>query len=236
MMIALLKTSQSGTRLSLFQQTIRFERKLYSNHGISKHYAEGMHMESAAKGGAEMAVEAVNRIGKYSYKNMRSNPKQLINKQELTCYNCGFNVAVTHIKRHIRQECTARASKCKKCGKTGHFARVCKQRLPEDVQQIEPSDFKEENTNDTDDQNLYNINIFRIKASKNRVQPILKSNIVNKKDFRIQVVITNSRYRGQSVSMWHSTSQKMEPVKFDRAIHGEAKTIQQLIHSNCRYC
>ena len=147
-------------------------------------------MESAAKG-AEMAVEAVNRIGKYSYKTIRSNPKQLINKQELTCYNCGFNVAVTHIKRHIRQECTARASKCKKCGKTGHFARVCKQRLPEDVQQIEPSDFKEENTNDTGDQNLYNINIFRIKASKNRVQPILKSNIVNKKNFRVQVVINN---------------------------------------------
>ena len=36
--------------------------------------------------------------------------------------------------------------------------------------------------------------------------------------------------------MWHSTSQKMEPVKLDCAINDEAKTILQLLHSNCRHC
>lgn len=53
---------------------------------------EGMKMESAAKGGAEISSGTVNKLGKYSFTRIRSNKEKDETKtdtKELTCFNCG---------------------------------------------------------------------------------------------------------------------------------------------------
>ena len=87
-------------------------------------------MESAARGGAEMSGEAINKLGRYSYSNIKKNrttekgPQQNQYRKPITCYNCGNSVSGSII-RH-KEQCPAKSSKCNKCGKYGHFAKVCK--------------------------------------------------------------------------------------------------------------
>ena len=50
---------------------------------------EGMKMESAARGGAELAGETLNRLGSYSYRNIQ-NTKTHTPKR--SCYNCGTTI------------------------------------------------------------------------------------------------------------------------------------------------
>ena len=47
------------------------------------------------------------------------------------CYHCG------HIPAHDRQQCPMRDAVCSKCGKSGHFKRVCKSAKVHVVQRAE---------------------------------------------------------------------------------------------------
>ena len=90
---------------------------------------EGMKMESAARGGAEIAGESVNKLGKYSYQNIKKNKdkdgaKDDSKRTPISCFNCG-NVVTGSIQKH-KEQCPAKGVKCKKCSRMGHFVRVCK--------------------------------------------------------------------------------------------------------------
>ena len=152
---------------------------------------EGMQMESAAKGGAAMSAADVNRVGKYSHKNINKN---VDNKQQTskTCYNCGVTVT-TDIKKHVRKECAAIGHTCT-CGKVGHLPSCCRsskggRQSAKPVQQVQPA--VEEHTAVEEEANTYNVNIFRVKSSKNQVLPRMKA-ARQITDFRAPVVVNNS--------------------------------------------
>lgn len=148
---------------------------------------EGMQMESAARGGAEISGEstpAVNKLGKFSYTNLKDQKKtkspQKQHRKPIECFNCGVKVSCP-IYQH-KEKCTAIHHKCSKCNKMGHFEKVCfssqnvnRVNNPEDTEGTEePIDL---------------ISLFVINSSGTRVKPKLKSRI--KKDFWTQVVINN---------------------------------------------
>ena len=147
---------------------------------------EGMKMESAARSGAQIACENqnnVNKLGKYSYSNMKGPNKQQPEKRknQITCYNCGSKVSGPIVK-HKDESCPAKSHKCKKCQKIGHYESVCKSKP---VKQI-----TEDNAaaDDNLEEEAYNINLFRIKMTKDCAKPQLKA---TKSDFNVQVVINN---------------------------------------------
>ena len=133
-------------------------------------------MESCKK-----KVESVNRLGKYSYAHMKKKDTgQRTAKRTISCYNCG-NQVTGQIMKH-KEVCPARNVKCNKCGKAGHFAKVCKS--SEDIRQVEPE-------NEREDDGVYNINLFRIKASARSVKPRLSSSMQDKNDFKTQLAVNN---------------------------------------------
>ena len=178
-----------GTR----EQSIR-EEALKKSWDLKTLRKEGMQMESAARGGAEMAGEAINKLGRYSYSNIKKNrttekgPPQNQNRKPITCYNCGYSVSGS-ILRH-REQCPAKSSKCNKCGKFGHFAKVCKS--SKDLRSLKDQDEENKYKEQSDEEEAYNINIFRIKTSEHSVKPKMSSHIPNKQDFKVQVVINNT--------------------------------------------
>ena len=52
---------------------------------------EGMAMESAVKGGAELSGESVNKIGKYSFKNLKKDLPNM-RRKDMNCFNCGYKI------------------------------------------------------------------------------------------------------------------------------------------------
>ena len=80
---------------------------------------EGMKIESACKGGAEISVESLNRVGIYSFKNMKakvnienkrtsyekSNNKEA-SQTAISCFYCDNHVATTvaNHKKYVQQE------------------------------------------------------------------------------------------------------------------------------------
>ena len=88
-------------------------------------------MESACKSGAEITGDAIHRVGKYSFSNLKNNktsPQGVDGKPQpkrdpISCYYCG-NQIVSSIAKY-RAECPAKNVKCHNCGKTGHFVKLC---------------------------------------------------------------------------------------------------------------
>ena len=142
---------------------------------------EGMKMESALRGGAEISGEPINKLGKYSYSRMRKKDSgQRTTKKSINCYNCG-NQVMGPIVKH-KEVCPAKNAKCNKCGKVGHFGKVCKS--PEGLRQVELKEAHEE-------EGVYNINLSRMKASVRSVKPKMSSGVQNKNDFKAQLVVNN---------------------------------------------
>ena len=152
---------------------------------------EGMRMESAARSGAEIAGESsVNKIGKYSFQNIKKRNENVVKskKTPISCFNCG-NEITGPIRKH-KEICPAKGVKCKKCSRTGHFAKVCKSE--KNLRQISTDSQLTTDEDTSQDEDAYIINVFRTKSSTQTVKPKLTSQMGNKKDFRIQVIVNNS--------------------------------------------
>ena len=173
---------------------------------------EGMKLESAARGGAEISGEAaINKLGRYSYgisrrkntgpqiqrtrtrgKQDHDRKKVLTQEKEnrwtLTCYYCGLKFS-TSIAEHCEQ-CPAQDNKCSQCSKTGHFAKVCQSSKV--VQQVEFDTEEPTDDSDTAEEDLYNINIFCTKSTNKSPPPKLLSRAPKKNDFKVQVIVNNS--------------------------------------------
>ena len=93
-------------------------------------------------------------------------------RKTMTCYFC--SMGCTTIKRHL-QQCRAKKCECTECGKTGHYARVCRSK---NVKELSINRSEEE------DEHIFNINLFRISHVRN--------NLNEKDDFKVQVVVNNN--------------------------------------------
>ena len=80
-----------------------------------------MRLESASKSVAEISGDtAVQKLGKYSYRNIRQKTDPSKQKSSGTdCYFCGMHVT-SSISKHV-QQCPAKKVKCRNCNKTGHL-------------------------------------------------------------------------------------------------------------------
>lgn len=147
---------------------------------------EGMKMESAARSGAQISGEnCLNKIGKYSFDNIKSAEKrnEYAKQKTLTCYNCGTKVTGSIIKH--KRICAAKSHNCKKCSKTGHFDSVCKSKP---VQKVDTQDQEVADNDQDEGEDTYSVDIFRISSSKDSPKPHLKS---NKNDFSVRLMINN---------------------------------------------
>ena len=170
------------------------EEALLRSWNLQQLRQEGMKMESACKSGAEITGDAIHRVGKYSFsnlKNKKTSPQGVDGKPQpkrepISCYYCG-NQIVSSIAKH-RAECPAKSVKCHNCGKTGHFAKLCQSRKAVRQNDIE----KDSGTNGNEESHAsYTINIFRTKKSNRLPQPKLVSRI-EKGDFKVEVIINNN--------------------------------------------
>ena len=144
---------------------------------------EGMKIESAGRGGAEISGEQANKTGRYTYRNIRKSKE----KTKFSCFYCRY-VIHDSINEH-RVKCPAKNHTCKGCSKMGHFVSVC--RNGKQVGHIDPEK-EDEYATQNEDEEVYNIHIFRVKASNHSVKPKLISMINQKKNFKVQVIIDNS--------------------------------------------
>ena len=94
------------------------EKALLKSWDLQKLRTEGMKIESASKGGAEIAGGSLYKLGKYSYKNIKTTaPNHQVSdktKKELDCYFC--DQTINNLKPH-RDKCVGRKSTCSICNK-----------------------------------------------------------------------------------------------------------------------
>ena len=158
---------------------------------------EGMKIESASRGGAEITGEQVNKTGKYSYRSMRKDKEANSKvKPKLTCFNCGYLIHKGSISIH-KENCPARKQACKNCSKMGHFASVSRQYKPVklvDLDKEEENKADDKHDDNSEEDPVYNINLFHVKTLQPRVKPKLLSSIHSscKNDFTVQVEVNNS--------------------------------------------
>ena len=139
--------------------------------------SEGMRMESASKSASAIAGDAMlNRMGKYSIKNMRRREGGSFSKK-LNCFFCGTEVEAKYIAAHSRK-CPAKSATCGKCKKVGHVSKVCKSEAA--VQEVSTE------VSDSEDSPVYNVNIFRLQKRETD-----RSEEGNNDDFTVQLVINN---------------------------------------------
>ena len=81
---------------------------------------QGMKIESAELGKDAMSKLTINKLGKYSYKNINKNNKKPPKKKK-KCFRCGEDFSLEHLK-----VCTARNAKCSNCSIIGHLGKVYK--------------------------------------------------------------------------------------------------------------
>ena len=143
-----------------------------------------MKIESTSKGGAEIAGDSLYKLGKYSYKNIKTtSPNHQVSdktKKKLDCYFRGHTISNL---KHYRDKCVGRKSMCSKCNKKGHIADVC-------CSICRLNKHEDGTAFDTEEQ-MYNVNLFQIKPMQQSKKPTLQSNIQLKKEFKIQVVVNN---------------------------------------------
>ena len=142
-------------------------------------------MDSTARSGAEISGEAINKMGKYSFKALKNKkPKPAESRKVINYYICGNGITES-VAKH-KGSCPAKNAKCKKCVKTRHFVNVCKSTKKMNRVYTEGSKESEEKTYSTN----YHRNIFRVKASSTKL--VLQSCLNSKQDFKVQVVVHNS--------------------------------------------
>ena len=139
----------------------------------------GMRMESAAKSGAVMSGESVNKIGKYSHRNLKSaEPKSRHKSTPVNCCNCGHLVTGS-IRKHVRSECAAIGKRCDDCQRTGDIYNIEIFRVEKETQNKQSEDIAQ-----------YDVNICRARTPQNKVLPTWQRNI--NCDFKATVVVNNN--------------------------------------------
>ena len=117
-----------------------------------------MKIESASKGGAEIAGALLYNLEKYSNKNIKTtSPNDQVSdktKKKLDCYFCGQTIS--NLKQH-REKCVSRKSTCSKCNKKGHIADVCCS--------IRRSSKHEDDTVFDTEEQRYNVILFQMKPT-----------------------------------------------------------------------
>ena len=157
------------------------EEALLKSWDLNTIRVEGMRIESAIRGEQEISNGVVNKVGKYSRKNLQTTPRQ-----PLICYMCG-NKVMGSIFTH-KASCPAKNSKCNLCKRIGHFTKCC--RSEKDVKYYEASipqkeDQAELDTNLSDA--IYNVNIFRVSLSG---ESFTKDHSIN--DFTVELVVNGN--------------------------------------------
>ena len=164
------------------------EESLLKSWDLQQLRTEGMRMESALRGGTEIRGDNVNRLGKYSFKNMKqqlsSTGKSNIPKQRMpvSCFYCGEKT--NNISTHC-ESCKGKDNKCSVCSKYGLLPAVCRHR--KNIRNIYKDEHDEEPTKE--EYKSYNVNLFVMTTSKSSPQPRLRS--ILKNDFHAQVIINN---------------------------------------------
>ena len=145
---------------------------------------EGMKMESAAGGGAEISTESsLNKVGRYSFSKMKNSKEDTYNGEPkiITCYNCGSKIKGT-VAKH-REKCPVKNTRCRNCSKMGHFAKVCLSKNVRETTEEKKTDIGELK------ESTYNVNLFRIESSYTTVKPKLS---IKNSDFKVQVIVNNN--------------------------------------------
>ena len=153
---------------------------------------EGMQIESASRGGLEIAGEKIDKMGKYSYQKMKDSKKKGKDEKPktITCFNCGNKVSGSIIKH--KETCPAKTANCNKCNRKGHFTKVCKSKKVNQAKAESEEGVQDDEGSDSDGgSESYNVNLFRIKVA-NRVKPSFLPKEHSNKDFKVQVVVNNN--------------------------------------------
>ena len=157
------------------------EETLLKSWDLQKLCTEGMKIESAPKGGVEIADDSLYKLGKYSYKNIKTtSPNHQVSdktKKKLDRYFCGLTIS--NLKQQ-REKCVGRKSTCSKWNKKGHITDVCRstRRL----------DKHEDGTAFDTEEQTYNVNLFQIKPMQQSKKPKLQSHIQQKKTSKYKLL------------------------------------------------
>ena len=169
--------------------------------------SEGMKLESAHRGEEQISqTGAVNKVGKYAYKNMgkskadaaksntngannnngnnNNNNNSSSNNNNNQCFRCGDPFTRSHIKN-----CPAMRNVCDNCGTKGHYPQMCRKK---DVKATAVEPKTGDGNNDSDGEPTYAMNIWRVKKSTNTSPRFkaLKKDIPHH-NFKTHVVIGN---------------------------------------------
>ena len=150
-------------------QTIR-EEALLKSWDLATLRSEGMKMESASKSSSQIGGETVNKLGKYSFKNVKQQPLSRTNKdRQRRTYNCFYCGDKTNNLSQHREICKGVQNKCSNCSKLGHLPTVCRSRNISKIDankenKVEADVAPEKKDDDVPDQSAYNVNLFIIKG------------------------------------------------------------------------
>ncbi|CAB4023368.1 Hypothetical predicted protein [Paramuricea clavata] len=161
------------------------EEALKNSWDLQQLRKEGMRIESATKGLEELNNEnPVNKMGKYSFKNMKKKPEA---GKPRSYYYCGQDIK-TSVIAHLKS-CRARTNKCNFCDAIGHYEIVCRKKKA--INELKnDSEQQEHQIEDHDHSDVYSINIFRITETPQQQPPHKRR--MKTRDFNAQVIINNS--------------------------------------------
>ena len=166
------------------------EEALMKSWALKDLRVEGMKLESASRGEAEISGSAeVNKLGRYSYSNIRSQQtpryhdrgKQF--SKEITCYNCDEKFTGPASKH--KESCKAKSSKCSNCGKWGHYPKCCRSK-PVRFASTENQDKAEQ----PPEPPIYHASLFRVTSLQYDIKHT--SPVNNEGDFSVNVVANGS--------------------------------------------
>ncbi|CAB3984517.1 Hypothetical predicted protein [Paramuricea clavata] len=142
------------------------EEALKNSWDLQQLRKEGMRIESATKGLEELNNEnPVNKMGKYSFKNMKKKPEA---GKPRSCYYCGQDIKTSVIAN--LKSCRARTSKCNFRDAIGHYKTVCRKKKA--INELKNySEQQAHQIEDHDHSGVYSINIFRITETPQQQPP-----------------------------------------------------------------
>ena len=166
------------------------EEALLRSWDLSTVRIEGMRLESATRGETEISGGAVNRIGKYSYSNIKRNTRRSENvsdslsrktENSTICFNCNEGFKGPAYKHN--ETCKARNNKCRLCSKLGHFPKYCRS-----YKEVKYSETEQKGVEEND---VYNVNIFKVGVSNRTEFKTVLSKSGNH-EFTVEVVVNGS--------------------------------------------